>query len=617
MADRQLQAQQDTIRVPVYDTEGFRTDIANLDQTLINCFAEVVRNPVTGDGEIVATKRDGIMSVTTVTFTTHFTGTANSQYALANYVVTNLYDVYVSAWLDGTNIRIIQYRPQAGTTTLIGTITGVPAGDHKVYLSHGWTKDKDNPTWTLIVTYENGNDGTSKAYTAEASGTFPNIAFTATSLNQITGATSPWGASIKTRGPVLQYNNQWYVATLDGNIYSTGNTEPNQSYVTNADIVTVGPNYQSWCDLANFIKSEFPEQFETCILYKHHLLAVGKTSIQFFTDEGEAINPGVSILPTDQALIRFGTISGKHVLNVDDVLYWIGYGKDNTLGLWKLDGYTPVKISTKKQDQEIIRTYQGDYVINQSNLFCCVMGNKKHIGISAVDMFAMTFGTDFNGVITGAGLTQRPVNTWAKASFAMYSLEDKTWWYLSLGQGVSVLYPATSFGNPYTPIFNSDPWYQYLLRGNSVLSDAPAEGHQKLYAITPNVFLDNYVTSDITFGATGTWVQMTLQTNGIEFQNLKRKRINRVTLAVGNSYKLDTVNPTYVGSLILSWNKTNNIDFNDNDITSRLITIPNTSFRYYFNNLGMARHISFCLTEKSPYPISFKYFEIDVAQGTG
>jgi hypothetical protein len=620
MPDKLLQTQQDNIRIPLYDTEGFRTDYAGFDQCLINCYAEVIRNPTTGDGDILITKRSGITQTEAEDlFTQHFTaGGDGTQYPLANYCVTNLYDVYVSAWKDGTNIRIIQYRPQANTSTLLGTIVGSSTRYDRIYFSHGWSKTSDNPTWVLTINFEDGRGATNKAYTCEASGGY----FSAGTIAEITDVQSPWGGGVKTRGPILQLNNQWYVASVDGRIYSTGTTSPTASYVSQADIVKVGPNFQGWCSIARFITSEFPEQFEGLILYKHHLVAYGRTSIQFFTDEGESLDlNGIPILPTDQALIRFGVYSGKHILNVDDVLYWLSYGKDSTIGLWKLDGYTPVKISQKRQDIQVTDYYsqfQGTHL--EENIFCIYLGNKKHIGISGVTAYQSLYGNfeiltpqPGGGFIDDVtfGNTQKTDQATIRGHMAMYNIEDKTWWYLNCGDTTGILYPVTSFGNPIASTYNLDPWRQYILKRASITTFEEDLKNSYLYRTTDNDFLD----FDNDLYTNTSFVHCVVQTNNYMFMNERRKRVSRARLILGLNYPKDSYN-NFICSIIFSWNTSNTYnDYPEKRTFYREIVIPNAAYRYYVNNLGSMRQVNFCIHEKSPYAVTFKAIELDLAQG--
>ena len=612
MVDRALQQQQDSIRLPVYDIEGFRSDWPIYDQTLINMFAEVVKNPVTGDGDIVATKRPGIKLVDTTTplnpdidFSTHFTDPTKVR-PIANLAITTLFDVYIAAFEDSGNIRIIQYRPQAKTTTLLGTITSNVSYSKydRVYLSQGWTGVEFAPTINLLVTWESGDGSAAKAYYGEAAaGVFA-------SITQITNATdpySPWGQGKITRGPIIQIGQQFYAATKDGVIYNTGTVVGNTARVRDTDL-TAGVE-EGWVSVLNAISSMVPEEFQTIIQYKHHLVAVGRTTIQFYSNEGEAVNPGSPLLPTDQAFIKFGCLSGKHIINVDDVLYWVAYGRENTVGLWKLDGYTPVKISTKKVDDLIRGMAQTSDGLKGGWLFSLVIGNKKHIGITDISNTSLMYA----GLVSSSepsGATQLRNFTEGQAKLGMYSLEDKTWWYLSLGDCTRIL-PITSFGNTIASAYDLGAYKQYILCG--IAGSTPTNTvPQFLYEIEEGAYLDFYTRDGST---TSQFVCTVLQINNVQVASEKRKRINKVKLILGSSFpNFATDLSEYNLGLFYS---RNNIVDDTNDIQSRYITIPNTFYRYYWNNLGMARNLSLCFSDKSKYPFSVKWVEIDLQQGTG
>lgn len=611
MVDRALQQQQDSIRLPVYDIEGFRTDWPVYDQTLINMFAEVVKNQVTGDGDVVATKRPGIKLVDTGTplnpdidFSTHFTDPTAVR-PLANIAIINLFDVYIAAFEDSGTIRIIQYRPQAKTTTLLGSITSDVSYSKydRVYLSQGWTGVEFAPTINLLVTWEAGNGASSKAYRGEAAaGVFSTIA-------EITNATdpySPWGQGKITRGPILQVGQQFYVATKDGVIYNTGTVVENKARVRST-VLTTGLE-EGWVNVLCAISSMVPEEFQTLIQYKHHLVAVGRSTIQFYSNEGQpfdAIGGGSPLLPTDQAFIKFGCLSGKHIINVDDVLYWVAYGKDNTVGLWKLDGYTPVKISTKKVDDLLRQMAQSQEGFKAGSLFTIVIGNKKHIGVTDVSNTSLMYAATAE---SGTGATQVRTNLEGQAYIAMYSLEDKTWWYIRKGN-CTRLFPATSFGNTIATSYDLGAYKQYLLCGSSGTGTSGVVG-QYLYTITESAYQDHYNT---TSSLGPDFVCAVLQINNVQVATEKRKRVNKVKLILSSSYpKLTSDINIYTLGMFFS---RNNIVDDTNDIQARYIIVPNTFYRYYWNNLGMARTLSLCFSDKSKYPFSVKWIELDLQQG--
>lgn len=581
-----LQAQLDTVRIPLYSTETDRSYTNDAQgQMLVNCFAHVVRNPITGDGELQISKRPGV-APTTLSIASHLTTPSTDYDAyLAVYAVTNLYDVYVVAVKDGiSTIRIIQVRPESGTSTLIGSITTSGAGTHKVYLAHGWTGLQSAPDYTLTVNYVDANGVTNKAYTAKASGGV----FTASSLAQITAATSPWGSSINTRGPILQLNNQWYVAALDGRIYNTGTAIPTQSYVSQAD-TSVSPA-QGWNNVLNWIGSRFPEQFEGMILYKHHLVAFGKTSIQFYNDEGQSIGSGGSpLLPTDQALIRFGVMSCNHMINVDDVLYWIAYGKSNTVGVWRLDGYSPIKISNKNIDDKINTLFSSGFA-NYCYLYVFLLGSKKHIGIAGIDKASM--GTTLVQTGWPASLNSVYNQEYCQGMSAVYVIDDKTWWYISLNNNNLIgIHPFTLFNRT-----NSSAYTQYFMRMDSA----------KVWSFSNTNYYDT-----LDNGTTTVPMIATIQLNTLDFSNQKRKRINKISVLFQGVPSITAANTNY---LIFAYNKTSNVSAAS--YKNFYIDHNQPTFRYYINNFGMCRTLNLALISITDQPMEVRALEFDIAQGT-
>lgn len=579
-----LQAQNDTIRVPLYSEETDRSYTNDYQgQVLVNCFAHVVRNPITGDGEVQISKRHGAVP-TTLNISTHITSQSTDYDAyLAVYPVTNLYDVYIVAVKDGAStIRIIQVRPESGTSTLIGSITTSGAGTHKVYFSHGWTGQQPSINWTLTVNYVDSDGVTNKAYTAQASGGV----FTASSLAQITAATSPWGSSVNTRGPILQLNNQWYVAALDGRIYNTGTALPDSSYVSQADTSTSPA--QGWNSVLNWISSRFPEQFEGMILYKHHLVAFGKTSIQFFNDEGQSIGGGGSpLLPTDQALIRFGVLSCNHMLNVDDVLYWIAYGKNGSAGVWRLDGYTPVKISNKNSDDKLISLFNGG-LANYCYLYTFLLNSKRHVGIGGVDNYSMGYTpvqTDWPSSLTNAYNVDYCVGM-----SLIYNIDDKTWWNISLGNNNLIgIHPFTLFNRT-----NTSSYLQYFMRADST----------KVWKFSPEGF------SDKDLSGNDVLIPAVIQLNTLDFSTETRKRLNRVKVIYQGVPSVTSAGTQY---LVLLYNKTSNVSAAS--YKNRYIDLYQPVFRYNFNNLGMFRSINLSLINISDQPFELRALEVNLSQG--
>src|SRR4030042_5196168 len=124
--DLRMQQATESVRIPLYDAQKaprYTLGQGAGEQLYINCYPEVARNSTPGDGEVSIQRRVGITKA--LRLSTHFSGSTAECYPMANITVGTLDDVNVCAIWDavGTAIRIIQYRPDAGTSALIGSIS--------------------------------------------------------------------------------------------------------------------------------------------------------------------------------------------------------------------------------------------------------------------------------------------------------------------------------------------------------------------------------------------------------------------------------------------------------------------------------------------------------------
>ena len=598
--DKALQAQQDTIRLPLYTEEGFRSDWSVFDQTLINCFAETARDTSTGEGYMVVTKRSGLQA-TNIDFSATFPDD-NFLKPLVNMTMTSLYDVCVGAFYYGvtTSIYIIAYKPIAGTYEVVGTISSRTAND-RVFIEECQFGSVAAQIPGFVVSLQNANLSASAGYYAQSTGG----AFTAASLQTITAANFPVTLGKVITGPIIQMNGLFYVATTDGLIYQTFAGYP---YDLTATAWNSSSNY--------FATGRYPDQLIGVFRYKHHLIAMGKDSIEFLNDDVDLTNAttGTSISSTSQAFIKFGGISPKLVLNVDDVLYWVSYGSSNTLGLWKLDGYTPVKISTKRQDIALAKALPSFLTDPLTMLFSVVIGNKKHIGINNVFLYTMQYAST---TVTDDETFEFSAST-CRSNILMYNVEDQTWWGMHIGnQSDAAIVPAVSFGNTIT----TNPYIQYVLVyvGNTI-----DYGNDKLFTFQENTSAGSYYDDIPHINSLGlfayTPILVCIQPNAYWFNNEKRKRIHRVSLIFANSLT-KAADDTYGYKIYVVYNKENVVDTqagasgSANNIV-RIIDIPNLFYRYYVNNLGMMRLFAPCILCRSKDAFTLRSIELNIAQGT-
>lgn len=596
--DKSLQAQQDTIRLPLYTEEGFRSDWAVFDQTLINCFAEYARDSSTGEGYTVVTKRPGFQT-TGFEFTDFSIDDKNAK-PLANMTMTSLYDSCIAAYYYATDnsIYIIEYKPIAQTSTIVGTIAGRNAND-RVFLEECQLGSAiaQNPSFT--VSLQNANLSSSAGYYAQSSGGV----FIGGTLQTITAANFPVTLGKVITGPILQMNGLFYVATVDGLIYQTFTNFP---YDLTATAWNSSLNY--------FACARYPDQLQGVFRYKHHLIAIGKDSIEFLNDDVDLTGKttGTSISSTSQAFIKFGAISPKLVINVDDVLYWVSYGTTNTLGIWKLDGYTPVKISTKRQDLALLRDLPGQLTDPLTCLFAIVIGNKKHLGINNIVMYTMHY---VGSTVDDLETYNFSANT-ASSNIMLYNIEDKTWWGIQIDDGrIAKLLPTSSFGNTVT----INPYKQYvLIYFGPTTNDV---GNNKLFyvkeAVSPGSYYDDVPCVTTNGGIfSQSPIKVCIQPNSYWFNNEKRKRISRLSLIFANSLTKDSGDSASYKIYVI-YNKDNvvpNTGTANNFV--RFIDIPNTFYRYYVNNLGMVRILALCIICRSKDSFTLKNIELNLAQGT-
>lgn len=606
--DRPLQAQQETIRVPVFQEEDYDPFGRNLDQTFINCFPEVIKDPVTGEGEVRVVRRQGFQTTSSDLYSATGAGSRLDLQNKANITVTQLDDVYVAAIGDVTlgKIYIVQYRPLAGTTTLIGTISSVSYLDF-VHISE-CTINSTGVKAGITVVWTKADRSQSKCYWAVSDGT----KFTAASLTQIINVAFPdqqTPAQVVT-GPMQQMNGIFYAYTTNGTIWNSGSTAGTENDAT------------SWNTLSYILTYQYPDGGVGLYRYKHHLVAFGKNSIEFFNDVGNP-PPAGRLERTDQAFIRFGTSSPLFVLNVDDTLYWLSYSDSSTLGLWKLDGYTPVKISSGKQDQRIAAGLgQTSWPLSMTWLFSIVLQNKKHIGLANV--FVLT------GVISDSGSPAnwgQTTDTWYGTSQGtgtdtyaynlMYNIEDKTWWGLRVSPTLNAMkilptanYPGyTSGGLPF--------FIQYILMASATTGGGDGKINTYVYKVGSSE-AGSYYDEDLdNLTGLGTAVPFVtvIELNTLSFGNNKRKRITRVEPVFTSIPKRSTsTDLTSNYSFSLAYNKFN-LTTGDG-LLIRSVDYENAANRYYFNNLGTGRYWNFAFLCNNRDPLSLSAFDITLQQGT-
>ena len=601
--DHPLQTQQDSIRLELYQEPETSLPGGSfggyLGQAYINCFPIVAKNTITGETQTIIVKRQGTVAPTNAGGGNDFSplissyGTSDRMVPICNMVVTQLYDVYVGAWFDGNNskIYILQYRPISGTTTKIGEITGCNVNDI-VFITEITNGDTLLPG--IAVSYQKSDKSSGTGYYAVSTAGV----MTSTSLTMISSTSFP--ANILTpriiTGPFQYMNGHIYIMTLDGYIYMSSLT------------VAGNPDITTWNTLATVTATQEPDGGIGVFRYKHHLLAIGKDSIEFFNDAGDP-PPGSTLERTDQAFVKFGALSPRLIQNFDDTIYWIAYGSNNSFGLWQMVGYVPTKISDLKIDSILLQGFSGLTDVYYRNMQCVVLGGRKHLLLNG---FTYTTSADF---FSGSGSDTYPVISVSnKASTIAYNLDDKVWWGLSMLSSYQAAYPifATSF-NAASQLGNYRQYFFCASQSSSFGGDDASSTRVQYFQLaTPAA--GSYVDQcpiGTDFGVTVP-INIVISLNPYWFDTERRKRINKIKVIADG---LTTVDASVYAMYIIA-TPDNTYDFTGASSLSRRIVIPTTDQRYYDNNWGMMRAINISIVSTTQDDMRIRAVELDLAQGT-
>ena len=608
MADRPLQSIQDTLRIPFYQTENAYNayDASQLfNQININLIPQYHMDHSSDAKEQTLLKRPGLAKISSSDFMTGIVDDLTSCVIMDAIPISALYDVFVVAVFDNSTgkIYIIMARPFNQTYVKMGSISSTSLNDY-CFLTE-YTQASGGSTFPAVaISWTNEDLTLSKGYYA----TSGSGVFAAASLTEITDTDFPpkQTPGLITLGRFVWLNSLMFIPSIDGRIW---NSATNDISTWNGGVIAA---------------QAYPDQIIGLARYKHHIVAFGRNSIEFFNDVGADSDITSPLASTQQAFIKFGAKSPRMIRNMNDVLYWVGYGSDNAIGLWMLDGYTPVKLSTPYIDIFIANFNQSNDAQN-INMQVTTMGSKpivvlngiNEIGTPAINTmpaFASTYPTGTVGTDTyPLEVTDFQSNIWC------YNVEDKTWFALNLqgdptvwmiGAGTEFANPSQTAGIPgyYTQIVlynQQDPSSGGTRRSQQYLYTWGNDANEVLDE-TSDSSASNYPNVPVTTVA---------QTNTFWFGNEKRKRVNKSKVLLMTS---DLSHTSDVTSMYTFYLRDQNIIESGflNNLQTRGCEFPNDAYRYYINNLGTGRAWSFAVVEKSKQPLLLKALEVDIQQNS-
>ena len=599
--DKPLQQTQETVRMPLYDYDGSSTvrtgavvnsEFGN-DQIFHNLIPKKLKSSLSGENIVIAEKRQGLdlqMNVLTKS------GQAGVIGCRALIGISQLSDIMVGAFYrdnGGTKtIEIYQIRPTANTVTVIGTIStvaGPPAVNVSettdVFLSE--IKQGNLAGVAVVITDKSGSSGTSAGYYALSS----SGVFGAATLTKISDADFPTNQAtyVHIVGPMQQMNQITYALASDGRIY-------------NSTTDTIG----TWSALGFLEAEAYPDKGVALARYKHHIMAFNQTSIEFFNDVGNDPTTGSPLERTEQAFIKFGALYAYSVINIDDVMYWIASSVNGTVGLWKLEGYAPVDISTPA-----LRISLGGNTISKNCLALAqiILNGVSHLTISGATGHVSCIDTWYNSITT---VTNEP--TWAvtDADFAQicYNIKDDLWWTL----GMKDVSNSANMYSAYIPSSTTPRgvYTGYVVFGSNNQSPVTS-AELTLYKVLPPavaIFQDYSVDS-----AGYIYYPFIYQSNVQHFGTEKKKFLHRFKIIEDKPNFTTDTNPNHV-KLLLSRQAFSSAEDAIYIRTTALNTAASNAKRLFFHNCGAYRQLQFAIASKCKDAFSMMFTELDLSQGT-
>jgi len=420
MSVAKLQETQNKIVIPLYSVEdetmadgtavsSYGELFSGKGQQLINCWAETRSDPITGSKDVWVQKRTGIntnlddasLNTNWDTVFDNWNGVAANyplQRTPKDFLNISIIDDWMvaavihadgSALQSNATLKIIFFQPSDGTMvaheiTSYNFAGSTPSfGFHansQVFLNEfasGYSPFLGSaPALVPYVTISwTKADRSASAcfYSAFSGGTWaaPTQITTTDFATHYGGA--PWTSVKVTVGNFAMLNGRAYIMTDDGYIWGSeiGDITTGSGWVDQ----TGNPMFEN--------AISYPDKGVGLFRYKHHILAFGRQSLEFYTDVGAEY--GLNIESTNEAFVKFGAVNPRTIMNYEDTIFFIGMSAEGGMnGLWRLEGYQPVRVSNAEFENMYRAASNNDYTDNvyeAMSLLPIEMGGRLHIGI--------------------------------------------------------------------------------------------------------------------------------------------------------------------------------------------------------------------------------------------
>lgn len=636
MSDIRLQAKRDVVKIPLYSTEEAYMNVKSPTtgsemnrQVLVNMFPVINKDPIRDDGgEVALLTRPGFGNPVTTNsdLTDHLTLDDTEPMAVLSMRGTPS-ECLVVAYADYSNptyyVRIIQYRPGVSPNgcILMGTINLTAYG----YTSHGdctvnLTEITHGTSSTVIVpgvaitihpTAALSTSANSDAFYALTtsgyftSGCIPNVAGIASGIADTDFPTNTPARGIT--GPIVQLNNVHYVMTNDGFIYGSYPSDTGPNFM---------PDITTWNALGVTTASQDADRGVAIVRYKHHLIAFGTATMEFFNDEGLA-KPNLPIQRTQQAYLRIGLANNKSYCHVDDDLYFIGSSQDtSSIGLYKLSGYTPELLSSVP-----INHLMSPYGRYDPELYPFYTMGTTHI----ITNIAVAPGINGSSIM-GA---DEPDNNEFKGTL-VYCINSKAWWVLAF-EFTDYLSDIISRGNGLVPQIRiavsligtqMKRWVWVCGYQNDASPEDigmhPIQMYQDIEADGGTALYDKFRVSNTSTTLTYR-IPTAFRTNRLQFSSLNRKTIHKLKLQRKDIYDAQSTSflPAEEWKLYFSFWKDIESDSLGADAgqvapnITRTIDLELPAYNPFLTmyNFGTCRSVMIQMLSNNAYPIELGHLE--------
>jgi len=618
MADRPLQAEKDIVRIPLYSTDynrqvpagtrGFNNTWGSLtypvlpqhDAVLVNCWAEraAAIPGVSAAGDWTIVKRPGIsrsdanMSVLGGTLTNY-----RVHALIAMEAITGCFLALVTPSAVSATHLVSWFDTGSGGVTDLGSFTGSYFEIGKYHLSE--INIGGVPGVGINYQTASGSGSWSGYAMSTYSGGSNSYSFLAGAVTKIVDVDFPNNfASVDTPvGPFVQLNQHVFIMGRSGKVYNS-----DQDSISSWNARGVQP------------ASIEPDAGIGLVKYKQHIMAFGTQSVEFFEDAGLA-PPGGPLQRTEQAFIKFGCLGSKAFTNIADTVYWIAGGASNVRGLYKLDQYSPVKVSGPNQMQFFANADTNtrlDNILLGGNMHLLVNCLGSNSGPTTVTPFLVANATFTPDTSNGTESFPPTIND-IISGLLCYNIDQQSWWWWT-DETCEVLniFAANSY-----PQDSGTAGRTVIIKRDNIFNTG---GHTDGYIFSAQ---DPHITSSAFSGDTsitytdndGLGNQKSIcviaQLAPLEFNIENRKVVNKAKLITDAMIKY-TEDVSTGNQLYWLYNRNDG----QGTIFSRATPIPAVNDRYYLNNLGMARKIYMALVCKTSMPLRIKALELNVTQST-